>query len=70
MEESKQVTTKTVQLKAVVCQSKVPIRELVSQVANALLSNVDNDTNQVTILGKANTIGKAVSVCEIVKRPF
>ena len=66
MEETKQ-KQKTVP--TVMCQSKVPIRELVTQVANAL-SLSQNVTNQVLILGKASTISKAVSVCEIVKRPF
>ena len=55
--------------KVICCQQKSSIHDLVQQTASHLISVMQLD-DDVTILGKAATLSKAVSVCEIVKRKF
>jgi len=50
----------------VVCSTKAKINSLVSQAASHLLTS----KTEVIILGKSQSISKAITVAEIVKRAF
>ena len=46
-----------------VCQQKAKLRDLITRVSLSL-----KNSGHAVVLGKSSTIGKAISVCEILKR--